>query len=151
MKFILLASLLTFSLSAAGQDVRDSIKYYEDLRRELYKRYQDSLRVLARSEEINENIRRLSAGSDNYGGGSFYFQSSSVDFTRLNEDITPAGFPAFSGNFTGFGFGLTFKKNRRIFDFNLFLFPLDKKSKKPNEKITLSTMTFFDFLWDMIL
>lgn len=137
----------TFSEVTAQSTIKDSINYYNAEIRKLTKRYRDSLFNNPAFREHSDNARRLRVKTDDYSGFHLYLQTSSADFSRINNDHNGLGFSGFRGSHLAIGYGFTFKKNRRIFDLNLTAFGISQKSTSNLGDLKTSFMTAFQFEW----
>ena len=147
--FSLLASVCFF-LFTSGQVVNsktDSIEYYNNELILLNKAYNESLTNSPEFISLNQNLKRLSVASDNYKALAIYTGIFSADMDKFNADNALSNFPAISGPMLSFGFGYSFKKNRRIFDMNIVAIPLGKKSAIENEYIKTHMSALFQFEW----
>jgi hypothetical protein len=125
----------------------DSLNYYQQEINNLTRVHQQKLITDSHFIALRENVVRLSAQRDSYRGMMLYTQVADVDFSKLNADLSANGFTPLSGPLWSFGYGFTFKKNRRIFDLNATAFGMEKKTKKDGESIKVSFGTFFEFVW----
>ncbi|HEX4958067.1 MAG TPA: hypothetical protein VFV46_07810 [Lacibacter sp.] len=148
-KYACLAFIISITCSKvnAQTTAKDSINYYNSEIRKLTKRYRDSLFNNPAFREYSDHARRLRAKTDDYAGFHLYLQTSSADFSGINNDHNGLGFSGFSGSHLAIGYGFTSKKNRRIFDWNLTAFGIGKKSTSNLGDLKTSFMTAFQFEW----
>ena len=150
MKHLLFTTLFIFSTSlifAQSSKKVDSANYYQKELSAVYKKNNDSLNASSQVVELRKNIERLRSKGDNYKGFILYSSFASSNFDKFNTANSLSGFNALSNNTFSFGYGFTSKKNRRIFDFNITAFGLEKSSKKNNETIKTAFSNYLQFEW----
>jgi hypothetical protein len=145
--FYLLILLLTVNIASAQsqKSLADSADYYKKELDGVIKAYHDSLLKDPRVKALRENLKRASAATDNYNAFVVYTQLSSVDFKKLNADNATNGFTPLSGAMISIGYGFSFKKDRRMLDFNVGAFGINKKTSIGDEVIKTSFSTFLQF------
>lgn len=140
--FYLLILLLSTNFAVAQTD---STEYYKKELARVLKVYHDSILNDPKIKELRQNLRRTSAATDNYNAFVIYTQISSADFKKFNADNAKSNFNPLSGPMISLGYGFSFKRDRRILDFNIGAFGINKKTTKGNESIKTSFSTFFQF------
>lgn len=148
-KTILLFLLVFPAFAKAQHNVSkiDSLAYYQQELSNMVRAHQQELRNDSHYIALTKNIRYLRSKTDSYRGFILYTQVAAADFSKLNAEINAIGFPTLSGPLPSVGYGLTFKKNRRIFDLNLSAFGIGKESRKDGESIKVALGSFFEFVW----
>lgn len=143
----LLILLLTVNtaLAQSRKALADSADYYKKELTAAIKAYHDSLLNDPRIKQLREDLKRASAETDNYNAFVIYTQISSVDFKKFNADNAANGFSPLSGAMISIGYGFSFKKDRRMLDFNIGAFGINKKTSAGNEEIKTSFSTFLQF------
>ncbi|QNA46606.1 hypothetical protein [Lacibacter sediminis] len=134
-------------MSQFREEKTDSLEYYQRKVKELRTENTKVLMSNAGYREAIANMNRLSAKTDNYGSFTLFTSVVSADFSKFNNDHTPVGFSPLSGQVWGIGFGLSYKKKRRIFDLDFGTVGIRKRSTKANEEIRSSFLTLFQFEW----
>ena len=125
----------------------DSIKIYEHEILKLNRKYQDSLHQNAQYKTLTKRLATLKAYSDNYSAFVIYSTVYTADFSKFNLQNTANHFSSITSPLFGLGYGFSSKKNRRLFDFNITAFGLNKTSSNGNEKIKTSLNTYFQLEW----
>ena len=150
MKQIILLLLLIASGFANAQDnasTTDSIEYYQ---RQIGEKIRAHHEVLRKDEELKtlyERVGRLRSAQDSYRGFILYSHLASVNFSKMNADLSSEGFTPLSGPLWAIGYGFTFKKNRRIFDFNMGAIGINRKTAINDESIKSSFSTALELAW----
>src|SRR5687768_10294314 len=128
--FTLLSILLATTISFA-QNLKkiDSSAHYRRQLSEVTRKYQMSMREDPEYRELMDNINRLRKTSDSYRGFILCLSIHSADFEKFNRDNALSGFDPLSGSLLAIGYGFSYKKNQRIFDFNISAAGLNKKTK----------------------
>lgn len=147
MTFLCCMFVTAHILAQFREEKTDSLEYYQ---RKVKSIRQEHTKVLMNNTGYREamaNINRLSAKTDSYGAFTLFTSIVSADFSKFNNDHTPAGFSPLTGQVWGIGFGLSYKKKRRIFDIDFGTVGIRKRSTKANEEIRSSFLTLFQFEW----
>lgn len=145
--FIVICVLFIDSLYAQRTPQTDSIRYYQRERAQMASEFMDSLHSNPRYMALLDTLETLRSKSDNYMAFGIYFSVSSTDFRKFNMENALDNFSALSDPMLSIGYGISSKKNRRIFDLNLTAFGISKKAKRGSEYIKSSVMTFFQMEW----
>lgn len=145
--FFWLVSISPITFAQVREPLTDSTAFYRRELMNIRKAYQDSLRNNSRYQELNNHVLRLTVKSDSYNSMVIFTQFASADFKRLNADHALTGFSPVSGNYSGIGYGFSFKRDRRIFDLTVAAFGIRKKSKREEEIISTGFSGFFQFEW----
>jgi hypothetical protein len=139
--------LSNFVVAQSTDQISDSIAYYQKKMIKLNKAYRDSLLQNAEYKELSKKLMNLNSKSDDYSGFMLYSSMNTIDFKKFNSDNSRSGFNAFSGNMFAVGFGFTYKKKRKIFDFELANFGIRKKQKKADESISINSSSLLQATW----
>lgn len=136
----------------------DSLAYYTRQLSEMRKQHQQILYNDSNYHHLNNNIKRLRSQSDSYRGYALYTIASTMDYDKLNEDLSNEGFEKFSGLIWSVGYGFSFKINHSLIDFNIGSLPIKKEVKNTNgDKVRLKNSYFlqlsygYDFIKSKIL
>lgn len=140
--FYLLILLLLANFAKAQVD---SVEYYKKELAQALKVYHDSILNDPKIKELRQNLRRASLATDNYNAFVIYTHFSSADFKKFNANNAVSSFSPLSGPMISIGYGFSFKRDRRILDFNLSAFGINKRATKGNETIKTSFSTFLQF------
>jgi hypothetical protein len=143
---LLILSVTSFK-AVAQRNVKDSLKYYYSEINKIRKRFNDSIFNSPSYKLYSENASRLRINSDDYVGFHLYFQTASTNFSTINRDYNTLGFSGFNNSAYSIGMGLSFKKNRRIFDLNLLTFGIAQKSKSGTGTLKTTFDNAFQFEW----
>ena len=147
MKKIFCLLISTFPLLINAQTPRssssDSLRYYQLELRELTLKTLDSLRNSERYKFLQDRISQLRRSGKGYGGAVFFMDVTHSDFSEFNNSIAQDGFPAIDPISFGFGFGVSNKSEKIIFDLYFGAGNLTSKSKKADTTIRAGLVSLF--------
>ena len=148
--------IIIFPLQINAQEPRtypvDSLSYYQRELRSLTVKTLDSLRNSERYKFLQERIRKLHNTGKNYSGFVFFTDLMHSDFSKFNNSIAQKGFPAMDPISLRFGFGMSSKTERLMFDFYFGIGSLNSKSKKGDTAIKAGLTNLFqvDLGYDLL-
>lgn len=145
--FLIIAFIPGISIAQKSNSPTDSIAAIE---KKLSKMRKDAMEQLNQNEEyktLSAQLLQMRRNSDNYGAFVIFGSLIGSDFEKFNKEIATAGFSPIKDNIVNIGIGFSYKKNRRMFDFNVSGFGIGKKSKKGEEYIKTSFATMFQLEW----
>lgn len=122
----------------------DSVEYYHRQLTMLSRLVMDSL---VNSQEYKHNRDRfflLQSMRDSYSAMVVYSEIYVSDYKKLNADLQAQGFEPLNEIGVGFGYGFSFKKERRLIDFNMIRFGISNKSEKDDKKFSSNFTSFFE-------
>ncbi len=145
--FLAIVLFPCFAISQKKYETTDSLRYYSTQLRKLTRQVHDSLRKSEQYISLLSDMARLRKGSLNYDGVVFSGELMHSGYEKLNQSINKDSFPNLNAFTYRFGFGLAYKKGRRIFNFHFATIGVNSKSDKGNQKIKAGLSNLFQFNW----
>jgi hypothetical protein len=146
-KTLSLLCILIFGSVHAQDKPVDSARIYKDEMIDIYYRALDSLYKNPRYQFLKERVETLRSATDDYNATTAFVLFYGADLRQFNRDNAQAGFPAVPEYAWGMGFGGSYKRKRRIFEFHLFTAGTTQESKKQEETIRSTFAGLFELEW----